>query len=295
MANKTFKIIKGVFTFPVLKIIFGVALINVSAFITRSLIQLLLSSLDVTNDLILSSGKFIIGLLTLFYVYTFFVWIYEKRKPIEIQFGKNSLKQLLLGSLIGFSCIGSILSINFLFGWISIDNINGSPDIFKGIYFTIFFALLQDIVYYLILFRITEKYLGTYLTILLTSIIFGFKHLLWPEYDFISGIFLFINILFIFSALYIKSRTIWIIFGFHFIYNFIQTIVIANFPVENIKGIINLNINGPVILTGNPSGFETSIIAVIFCVLIGGYYLIEIRKHEKFLSPIWIKKNNNAP
>ena len=123
-----------------------------------------MSSLHIANDLIQSSSIFVIRILALYYLYRLFIWIYEKRKPKEMAFTKNTLKQIFVGSLTGILCLSFIVGINWLFGWISIETVNESPDIIKGIYYTLFFAFLQDIVFFMILFRITEKYMGTYLT-----------------------------------------------------------------------------------------------------------------------------------
>lgn len=289
MVNKTQKITGKILGFPVLKIIIGIILMNVGLFILRSLTEVILSSFHITNDLIRSSIIFVIRMFGLYYLYRFFIWIYEKRRPEEIAFTKNTFKQILFGSCIGLFCIGFIVGINWLFGWVSIETVNESPAILRGITYTVFFALLQDFVFYMILFRITEKYLGTVLTIIIASLVFGFKHLLFPDYSFISGIFLFLNILFIFSALYLKSRTIWEIFGFHVTYNFIQYIVFGNFAIEGIQSVFKLHIEGPVLFTGNPSGFETSIFAVLYCVLIGGVLLIKEKKNGIFLKPFWIQ------
>ena len=295
MENKKLKIIGTILGFPVLKIIIGIVSINVGIFLLRNLSQSVLSYLNITNDIIQLTIIFVIRIFALYYIYKFFIWIYEKRKPFEITFTKSTLKQIFFGAIIGLLCISLIVIINWVFGWITIERVNESPDILNGIYHTIFYSLLQDVVYYLILFRIVEKYLGTYITILLTATIFSFKHLLFPEYSFISGIFLFINITFIFSSLYIRSRTIWEIFGFHFTYNFIQSIIFGNFSIEGIQCVINLNMDGPVLFTGNPSGFETSIFCVLYCVVVGGYILYIGKKQTKFVKPFWIKQNNNAP
>jgi membrane protease YdiL (CAAX protease family) len=293
MEKKTLKIIGKILNFPVLKIIVGIILLNVGLFILQSLVQLILSSFHIINDLIQSSCIFIIRIIGLYYLYLLFIRIYEKRKPSEIAFKKCTLNQIFLGSLIGILCISFITGINCLFGWISIENVNESPDILRGIYDTVFFVLLQDFVFFLILFRITEKYLGTYLTILITGLIFGFNHLLFPEYTFINGIFLFINITFIFSALYLKSRTLWEIFGFHLAYNFIQSNVLGVNITSGIQSIFKLHVEGPVLLTGDISGLESSLPAVLYSILIGGYYLVKEKKQGKFLKPIWTKNNKD--
>ena len=147
MENKTLKITGKILSFPVLKIFIGIVIINVGTFILRNFVQMIISSLHITNDLIQSSGIFVIRILALYYLYSLFVWIYEKRKPIEIAFTKDMLKQISMGALTGLLCLSFIVGFNLLFGWISLETVNESPDIIKGIYYTLFFAYLQDISY----------------------------------------------------------------------------------------------------------------------------------------------------
>lgn len=284
-----------ILNFPLAKILIGIVLINVGIFIVRSMIQLLLNSFHIENSLIYDSIIFITRIIALISIYWFFIRIYEKREPDEILFRGNSIKKIFFGAIIGLLCIGTVLVINILSGWISVINVHESPDILQGLYYTAFYVLLQDFVFYLILFRITEKYLGTYLTILITGLIFGFEHLFFPEYEFINGIFLFINILFIFSALYLRSRTVWEIFGFHLIYNFIQSIVLGVSIPDGMQSVFTLQIDGPVLLTGDKSGLESSAIAALFCIITGGYLLIKEKRQGKFVLPFWAKTINNNP
>jgi len=46
-----------------------------------------------------------------------------------------------------------------------------------------------------------------------------------------------------------------------------------------------------VLLTGDKSGLESSVPAVLYCVLIGGYFLLKEKKQGKFIKPFWIKDN----
>ena len=288
------RIIRSVIFHPIFRIIAGIILLNVGLFILRNLVQLALSALRVENEILISSCVFVVRISGLILIYTLYVKIFEGRKPSEISIKKGTVKQIAYGSGIGTLCIGFIIGVSWLFGWVSIENVNESPDILEGIYYTVFFVLLQDFVYFLILFRITEKYLGTYLTILICGLIFGFKHCLFPNYTIISGIIIFLDVTFIFSALFLRSRSLWEIFGFHLVYNFIQNIILGNPSIAGIQSVLKLSISGPYIFTGNQSGFETSIISVIFCVGVGGYLLNVTKNHGLFMKPYWMK-NINVP
>jgi len=95
--SNIFKTIGKILSFPVLKIFIGVALINVSAFIMRNLTELLMVSIKIDNDLIISTFVFIVRILTLFFIYRLFIRIYEKREPEEFQLNKSSVIHFSLG------------------------------------------------------------------------------------------------------------------------------------------------------------------------------------------------------
>ncbi|MBN1822460.1 MAG: hypothetical protein JXR31_05740 [Prolixibacteraceae bacterium] len=289
MENRITKSVGKILKFPVVKIIIGIVLINVGVFFFRNIGQLILSPLHIKNELLYNIVLYSIRIISLIYLYKLFIWIYEKRKTSEIDFNKNSFNRVAFGILIGILCIGFILGVNYLFGWISIIKVNESPDIIQGFFYTVFFALLQDFIYFLIIFRITEKYLGTYLSILITGLIFGFKHLLFPEYLIINGFFIFLDSLFIFSALYLRSRTVWEIFGFHLTYNFIQVIVLGISIPEKMQSVFELDINGPMLFTGDKSGLESSLPVALFCVIVGGFIFLKEKNKGEFKNPYWKK------
>ena len=78
--------------------------------------------------------------------------------------------------------------------------------------------------------------------------------------------------------------------GFHFFWNYIQNSVLGIAKPEGQVSIINVNVNGPSILTGDSTGFEPSIITLLIAILIGLYYFREAHKKEKIIKPIWKKK-----
>ena len=289
MPGTAARTLRQILNFPLVRIIVGIALLNVGLFILRNLTELALDGIHLNNETVRSTCLFIIRIAGLIFLYILYVRMYEKRKPSEISLSGSTAYQILFGAVTSLACITLVIGINWIFGWITIEKINDSPDILRGLYYTLFFVLLQDFVYFLIIFRITEKYLGTYFTILITGLIFGFKHLLFPEYTFLNGLIIFIAAAFIFSALFIRSRSLWRVFGFHFMYNFLQSTIFGNPGNENLQSLFTIHLNGPPVLTGNEAGFESSIIVLIFCIVLGGYYLNVARKKGRFLDPFWKK------
>jgi len=274
-----FKIIN----FPVLQIIIGVALVNVLTFILRSLTQLAISALNVDNNFIASSLVFLVRMLSVYFIYLYFVRIFEKRKAVEISFDKKTIKDFSIGCIIGLSIITVTFSLLYLFGYVSVEGVNSSPNLFESFIFAFFFAFLQDIVYFAIIFRITERHLGSVFSIILTGIVFGFKHLLFPNYSIWGAIAITIVGAILFSALYIRTRSVWMIFGFHFMYNFIQNGILLK--IEDMESLLKVQVSGPEIIAGSQNGLESSIIAIILSVCIGAYFMKKAKNEGKFIPP----------
>jgi hypothetical protein len=266
-----------------------VVLINVLTYILRSLAQLALSTIT-QNNIIISSFTFIVRMLSVYFIYFYFVRIFEKRKADEILLDKKAVKDFSIGCIIGLSIISITFLSLYLLGYCSIETVNKSPDFFQSFLFAFFFAFLQDIVYFAIIFRITERHLGSIPAIIIAGIIFGFKHLLFPDYSLWSAIAITIEGAILFTALYIKNRKIWMIFGFHFMYNFIQNGIFIK--TQDMNSLLQIKVTGPEILAGSQNGLESSIIAIILSVFIGTYFMRKVRNEGKFIPPFWKKTTN---
>jgi len=132
----------------------------------------------------------------------------------------------------------------WMLGFFSVVSTNDAPTVFENIMFHIFFEFIQDVVFIAILFRILERSFGTWLAMVVTSVIFGFQHLLYPGQTLWSVSAQTIEAGILFYSLYVLTRRIWFIFGFHFSWDFIQCAVIG-FPVmENSRPLLVSKFSG---------------------------------------------------
>jgi membrane protease YdiL (CAAX protease family) len=271
--------------FPLLVIIIGVILVNVPTFIMRSVAQFILSSLSIENNIISAIVIFVVRLLTVYFAYIFFVHIFEKRKAKEISINFVALIEVSLGGLLGLGMIVIVILLMWCLGNLTVNAINIHPTLL----YHSFFAFLQDVVYFAIIFRITEKSLGSWSAIVVASIIFGFKHLLFPGYTLWSVVAQTFEAGILFSALFILSRRIWLIFGFHVAWNFVQYGLIQGFDAERLIPLFRAEFPGSRLITGMPVGFEASLITFILGTIFGLYLLIKVYQKGNFILPFWKK------
>jgi membrane protease YdiL (CAAX protease family) len=272
---------------PLVLIVIGLIILNVITFILRSLTQIILSALAIEQSTIKSFVIFIVRSLTVYYGYFFFVRISEKRKADEIAIDQRSLYHFLSGSALGVLAIGFIVAVLWLLGFYLIVTVNNSPTVFENIMFHAFFAFLQDMVFIALLFRILEQSLGSWISMGVTTLIFGFQHLLYPGQTLWSAAAQTVEVGILFCALFILNRRIWFIFGFHFAWNFIQYAIIG-FPVmEHSQPLLVSQFSGPNILTGYPIGFEASLLTFFIGTGLGVFYLKKVIVIKHIIEPAW--------
>lgn len=221
---------------------------------------------------------------TVYYVYYFFVKIMEKRKALEIKVNKSFVKEFSFGALLAVSTLFVIIMIIWLTGNYSVYSINESAPLLESFFYHTFFAFLQDIIYFAVIFRIIEKYYGSWIAIIIASIIFGFKHLLFPGYTIWSVVAQTIEGGLLFSSFYIIYRKIGAIFGFHLVWNFIQYGIIQGFRSEGYIPLFNGDFSENLI-SGMPVGLEASIISFFILTSFGVYFLIRAIRKGMLLSP----------
>jgi membrane protease YdiL (CAAX protease family) len=269
--------------FPVLKIFIGVILVNVPVFIVRSLAEFILSAAgaqSAVSVLII----FLVRIFTVYYGYVLFVRLFEHRKADEIS-PRRAFPDLFTGGGLGLILILAVMGLMWITGHFTIVGVDRSATFFESVIYHTFFAFLQDVVYFIILFRIAEVHAGSWPAIVLASVIFGFKHLLFPGYTIWSAVAQACEAGLLFSALYMLTRNIWAIFGFHAVWNIIEYGLILGFQGQNLKGVFVVHFTGSPLITGQPVGPEASIFTMVLGTALGIWLLIRAHPKGCFIRP----------
>jgi membrane protease YdiL (CAAX protease family) len=93
------------------------------------------------------------------------------------------------------------------------------------------------------------------------------------------------------GAAYMLTRSLWLPMGIHAGWNFTQG-EIYDVPVSgtNAHGLVQAELTGPPLLTGNGFGLEASLIAIVIATAFGLYLLrLAIRKGE-LMPPMWVRR-----
>ncbi|MCM0667690.1 CPBP family intramembrane glutamic endopeptidase [Flavobacterium tyrosinilyticum] len=275
-----------IFNFPVVKIILALLTFMAVVIIGQQIAVKLLSLTSLDKDYRnLLKGLFVSSACIC--SYTLFFKKYDKRSITEFAV-KGLVKNLTIGVLTGFVLQSFTILVMYLNGNYSVLKIN--PVSFILIPFAIMFtvAIIEEILVRGIIFRIVEEKLGSYISLTISSVLFGVFHLANPHGTLISGICI-TTAGFMLGAAFIYSRNLWMPIALHFAWNFTQSGIYGAVTSGNEKtsSLLEAKIQGPEFITGGAFGPEGSIQAILFCALATVLLLILCQKNGKIIKPYW--------
>ena len=136
-------------------------------------------------------------------------------------------------------------------------------------------AVGEEVMFRGILFRMIDVRWNTWLALIVSTLVFGFVHIVNPGATWWSAIAIALESGLLLGAAYKYSGTLWLPIGIHWAWNYTQGNVFGFAVSGNDFGvsIITPHIEGNELLTGGIFGAEASIIAVVVGVLFACYYI----------------------
>jgi membrane protease YdiL (CAAX protease family) len=154
-------------------------------------------------------------------------------------------------------------------------------------------AVLEELLFRAILFRLLERSLGTVHAIVVSSALFSAVHLLNPHADWLSTLqLLVLGLLFIAAFLY--TRRLWLCVGLHWGWNYAQGGLFSS-PVSGTKaeGLFQSTMTGPAWLTGGDFGIEASLLTSVGA-LICTVLLLKAAGKQHWVLPYWQRQATTA-
>lgn len=269
------------------RILLGLIVCFISFILAQQLAGKLLD-LTVADKNLRNLFKGIFSSIAVISAYSYFYSKYEKRAITEFSY-KGMAKYVVIGTLIGMLLQSLTILVIATIGDFEIIAIN--PISNAIIPFTVAFsvAIFEEILIRGIIFRIVEEKLGSYISLLITAIIFGALHLANPNSTLLSGLCVGIEAGFLMGAAYIYARNLWFPIAIHFAWNFMQSGIFGAVTSGNEKtsSLLITKITGSNLITGGEFGPEATIQAIIFCLL-AAVILLRVST-DKMISPYWRK------
>jgi uncharacterized protein len=153
-------------------------------------------------------------------------------------------------------------------------------------------ALLEEVLFRSIVFRHLEHGLGTWMAIALSAMLFGALHLWNPNATLWSATAIALTAGLLLAALFVVTRSLWIITGVHLGWNFAQGPIFgaAVSGMAGLPSVLQPVIQGPELLTGGAFGPEASLITVVLWGSASMALLALAARQGKMRPPEWLRR-----
>ncbi|MFN8411610.1 MAG: type II CAAX endopeptidase family protein [Anaerolineales bacterium] len=218
--------------------------------------------------------------------YGFTRWI-EQRQVTELSL-QSAPRELGVGILIGALLFSLTIGLLALFGYYHVTGVNEWTAIFSWLVLAIISGVVEELLIRGLLFRIMEEYLGTWLALGISALIFGLLHMANPNATLWGAIAISIEAGIMLAAAFVYTRRLWLPIGIHFAWNFVQGAIFGVAVSGNeARGLLQSTLSGPALLSGGDFGAEASIFAVVVCLTAGIYFVWKSYQQGKFITPFW--------
>jgi membrane protease YdiL (CAAX protease family) len=159
----------------------------------------------------------------------------------------------------------------------------------------LFPAVSEEMLFRGVLFRWIEEFGGSWLALAVTSALFGAAHLMNPNASPIAAIGIALEAGVMLGAAYMLTRRLWLAMGLHAGWNFTQG-EIWDIPVSGLDqhGVVQAQLQGNPLLTGNGFGLEASLIAIVVATAFGLFLLNRAIKAGRLVRPMWSRPSHPA-
>jgi len=278
--------------FPLVAMLIGIAVWFLGLMIAGAIAKLAIPPIPgLSKDTIF----FLIGtpILILLYVFVIAKLGDPKRNDFHDPKALRHLLWGLVGGTVIFSAAVAIAGAIGIYHIVGIGSLNGllaaliSPALFP--------AVSEEMLFRGILFRWLEQFGGSWLALIVTSALFGAAHLANPNASLVAAVGIALEAGVMLGAAYMLTRSLWLPMGLHAAWNFTQG-EIYDIPVSGTKvdGMVDAQLSGPPLLSGNGFGLEASVIAIAVATLFGLWLLWRAIQQGQVKRPMWVRQRSAA-
>ena len=212
----------------------------------------------------------------------------ERRPANELSLS-GAGKEWGIGMLVGAGLYTSCALILIALGMYRIEGLNPWTFVIPAVAMALSSGVFEELLFRGVLFRSVEDMFGSWISLAVSSAVFGFVHLLNPGGTITGAIYISIEAGLLLAAAYMLTRRLWLSIGFHMSWNYTQSAIFSGIVSGGVSdpGLIRSNIRGPEVLTGGSFGLESSIIAFALCTATGIVLLIMAVRRNVIVVPPW--------
>jgi uncharacterized protein len=236
----------------------------------------------------------VIGAAIFFVAYWLFVRFIERRAVDEFAF-PPAPRELTIGILAGLAIFSTFIAVMAALGSYRVVGTNGPQVLALPLAIGIFPGFSEEIAIRGIFFRLFERWLGSWVAIVLSAALFGAGHLANPGATWIAAVGIAFEAGVMLAAVYMITRRLWAAVGLHAAWNFAEGGIYGT-PVSGLQvdGLLKPWIGGSDLITGGSFGPEASLPAMAVATTVGVVLLYVAWKQGKIIAPSWVRRRQGA-
>jgi len=272
---------RRVLRFPLVQIIVAILFIAIPFAVVSTPLNLF-----VTDKPMRRVGALLLTAVVLGAYWTY-VRIMEKRAVTELS-GTRAVRELGFGLAFGMLLFCSTVGILAALGIYQVTGNNGWQTMLAVLPASILSGVLEEVLIRGIAFRILEQWLGSWVALGISAVIFGALHLLNPGATLLNAAAISIEAGILLAAAFMLTRRLWLCIGIHVAWNFTQGGVFSvAVSGGQSKGLLQSKMIGPDWLTGGAFGAEASVVALGVCFAAGIVLIVLAINKGNVVPPFW--------
>ena len=219
--------------------------------------------------------------------YYTFVRVVERR-PVTELWSAGWLLEAVAGMAIGVALFSTVIGILYLLGSYTATVAASTAGVMPALTAAVMAGVTEELLIRAVAFRILESWLGSWIALAISAILFGVLHLPNPEATALSSAAIALEAGVMLAAAYMVTRRVWLAIGIHMAWNFTQSGIFGA-PTSGVPspGFLEGQLHGSALLSGGSFGPEASIVAVTVCLALGLYFLRMAHARGHILKPAW--------
>ena len=229
-------------------------------------------------------------------MYVLFCRLIERRPAAEFAL-PGALPELGMGLVTGIVLFSAVVAAIWAFGGYRVTGQNDASVLLPVLAMALASGVPEEIIFRGLLFRLLEKWLGSWWAIGISSIAFGAAHLGNSNATWFAAVAIALEAGIMLAAIFMITRRLWAAIGLHAAWNFAQG-GIYGIAVSggDFKGLL---IPGPTpgasdLVTGGAFGAEASLPSVVIATAFGIVLLVIAHRRGRFIAPSWVLRRQGA-
>jgi membrane protease YdiL (CAAX protease family) len=224
-------------------------------------------------------------------IYFCFVRFIERRPATELAL-RGVGREWGAGALVGAGLYALCVLILMIPGIYRVEGLNPWSYLLPAAAMAVSSGVLEEILYRGLLFRIVEESLGSWIAVVVSSLVFGISHLLNPQATITGALYISVEAGLLLAAAYLVTRRLWLSIGFHMAWNYTQSAIFSGIVSggDSDPGLVKATLQGPDVLTGGKFGLESSLVAFLLCTTAGVVLLVMAVRRGNLVAPFWKRK-----